>query len=277
MPIKLWHLEQKLTVPLIIIAILYDNPLYFVRYLSSKTSNSSNPPSISPFPPFSETSETIISSLFDSYFNFFLLVIFDSLRFKNRKIDRCFFWPKIIFFIFNFAIYTTISLRNEISQYNIYHKNQISTSNSIFSFFSSSFTLDKLLKIDPLRPNVSFLIFFVWSAYFIWLVYIVSNASCKVDITERYKFNMYFTSSCFSLFLLFFVNIFHFLQLNSFFRYSSLCFVTEFVVKNVFVLLMAYFHWPYEVLQDQQYIDSADDNSQAMTGELFLNSDDEDR
>lgn len=215
MPIKLWHLEQRLTIPLLILAILYDNPLYFMRYLSSKTSNSLNQKSISPLPPSSELLETIISSLFDSYFNFFLLVIFDSLCFKNRKIDRCFFWPKITFFIFNTVVYAASSIRNDVSQYEIYHKNQISTKNSIFSFFSSSFSLDKLLKIDPLKPNLPFLVFIIWSAYFIWLIYVVSNASCKVDVTERYKFNMYFTSSCFSLLLLSTVKILHFLQLNS--------------------------------------------------------------
>lgn len=274
MPIKLWHLEQKLTVPLLIISILYDNPLYFLRYISSKTSKQSSTPSIPPLPPFSETTEIIISSLFDAYFNFFLLVIFDSLRFKNRKIDRCFFGPKIFFFIINAAIYIISGLRSDISKYDIYHKNQISTSNSFFSFFSSGFTLDKLLKIDPLKPNVPIIIFLIGSAYFVWLVYSISNASCKVDITERYKFNMYFTSTCISLALLFIVKILHFLQLTPFFRYTSLCFVTEFIVKNVFALLMAYFHWPYEVLQDQQYIDSADDNSSVMPGDLF-NSDDD--
>ncbi|OHT12151.1 hypothetical protein TRFO_18142 [Tritrichomonas foetus] len=237
MSIKIWHLEQKLTVPLLLLAILYDNPFYYFRIVCPSH--------------FFIILDTIVDVAFSSYFHFFLLVLFDSLRFKNRKTDRCFFIPKLIFLAVHLLTSLSCSLYSDIQSFN-----------ETLSLFS-----------DPLRIHIQFPYFFIEMIYFGWLIYSISNASCKVDVTERYKFNMYFATGCISFIISFTIEILSYFQINQFFRYSMIHFITIFAVKNVYTLLMAFFHWPYEFLQDRQYVDSADDLSSVVPGDFFVNID----
>jgi len=222
-----WHLEQKMTIPLILFLIFYNNPLYYFQlYYPSK---------------FLVYCETILSSLFVSYFRFYLLVLFNSLRFKNRKTDKCFFMPKIIFLFVNFlfsAIKGVYFDELSLSPYS----------------FSGSNIINSLNWIE----NAIFYVFCLWSVYSIIL------AGRDVDITERYKFLIYIISGVLALILLVMSKILS--ELMPIFSTTSLGFVTSFSVENVFILLMAYFHWPYEVLQDQSYLDGEDPNNAALAG-----------
>jgi hypothetical protein len=64
-PISLWHLEQKLTMPLLVFAAFYNGPLFPIQLVSPSRSYI--------------IFDTIARALFTSYFRFFVLSLFDSL------------------------------------------------------------------------------------------------------------------------------------------------------------------------------------------------------
>ena len=200
--IKLWHLEQKLTLPLLILLIFYNNPFsIFELFYPSLLLSILN---------------IIFSSLFRSYFSFFILILFDSLRYKNRKTDNYFFLPKILFCILMFLIY---SINNIL----------------------------KLFKSNDLN-NLETIIYLIYS---IWAFISVILSAYQVDITERYKFLIYFISGLITLLIL--VSIEILMNYYNYFINSSLKFVISLGTENIFTFLMTYFHWPYEVFQDQIY------------------------
>jgi hypothetical protein len=232
MPVGLWHLEQKLTVPLLVLDLLFSNPFYIIHsYVPSQKLI---------------LITTIIQSLFTSYFRFFVLVLFDSLRYKNRKTDHCFFLPKIAFVLLFFVIGVVHGVSDDVA-----------------SFGDS-----------PLERNHAEGIFekaeaALYIVYLAWVVKCVAHSAAQVDVTERYKFIMYLAASGFSLLILGVVQIV-FKALNLF-SLSSLHFAIVFAVQNVFVLLMAYFHWPYEMLHDQSYVDRPGDVSEHTPAEFLAN------
>lgn len=232
--IRYWHLEQKLTVPLLALAFLYNNPFYIIQaYRPSKIWIFYN---------------TIISGLFTSYFKFFVLVLFDSLRYKNRKTDNCFFAPKIALMLLLFFFSSSHGVTDDVLAFK--------GSPQYGNFFEKLFRIcENILSLT----------------YFIWAGITIGYSAYEVDITERYKFNMYLASGGTSLFLLCLVRM---LIIGSrHFKFSSIHFVMTYAVENVFVLLMAYFHWPYEVLQDQNYEDGVHANGVLSMGEFFVNVD----
>ena len=103
MSFKLWHLEQKLTIPLLGLLILFNNPLYF--FMVSKP----NPVFI--------IYDSIFTNLFNSYLKFFILCLFDSLRYKNRNTNSCFFIPKCIFIIIFFGFNIVHSINHNIQSF----------------------------------------------------------------------------------------------------------------------------------------------------------------
>jgi hypothetical protein len=245
MPAQLWHLEQKLTIPLLLVDFLFTDPLYIIHaYRPSQILI---------------VLHTIITALFTSYFRFFVIVLFDSLRYKNRKTDKCFFVPKIAFVLAHFIISVIHGVGDDVA------------------FFGDS-PLERSHS-EGTSERAETVFYFI---YLVWVVRSVFAAASQVDVTERYKFNMYLSAVAFSLLALGMVQlIFHWLQL---FGRSSLHFAISFAVQNVFVLLMAYCHWPYEILQDQTYLDNGDTSEHApvefLTGldgsdkscELLLNT-----
>ena len=217
LPFHLWHLEQQLTIPLVILAILYNNPLSI--YTATHPSF------------FSNIVGDIFEASFTIYFRFFILVLFDSLRYKNRKTDQYFFLPKILYSLLMFVI-ILISMISENGQI------RLATQTSILSFINS----------------LLFAIYLVWSGLSICIAF------CKVDMTERYKFMVYASSGALALVLLAVSSIlFDFL---GYFKESALGFVEGYAIQNVFVMLMVYFHWPYEILQDQSYMDNQENMDQ---------------
>ena len=226
--VKLWHLEQKMTVPLLLMLILYNNPLQVLHFYS---------PSI-----VLAIFDRLVYALYHAYLYFFILVLFDSLRYKNRKTDTCFFIPKVILCITLFILYAAHGIYDELHMY------------------------DEETGRDPTETSLSFaqlVCFLVFCAYSI-LSIVVSGV--KVDVTERYKFNIYFSSGLITVIIMTIAQI---LFSMKFMYGSSLSFVLKFASENIFALLMAYFHWPYEVLQDQQY-DGAQENQDAPE-EFFVN------
>jgi hypothetical protein len=226
MPFKLWHLEQKLTIPLLVLAFLFTDPIYIIHlYRPSRILI---------------VWHTIISALFTSYFQFFLLVLFDSLRYKNRKTSRCFFAPKVVFALLHFLATVIHGVSDNVAYFG---DSPLERNHST----GASERAEAILNACSL----------------VWIVLVIVVASMKVDVTERYKFNMYLAAAVFSVVPLLTVHaVFRALKL---FGRSSLHFAVSFSVQNVFVLLMAYCHWPYEMLPDHSYTDQRgpDDGARA--------------
>ena len=228
---KLWHLEQKLTAPLLLLVILYNNPLSWFTI--------AHPTHVT------LVLDQIISCLFTVYFRFFILVLFDSLRYKNRKTDECFFIPKIAFSIFNFLVLVSHRIYDVLS--------------------SSSQVIHETYSIIDLFET------FLLVIYLVWVGFSIAVAGCQVDITERYKYIIYCVSGLTALTLLALSDIF--LGFLGLFENSALKFVEEYSIMNVFVMLMAYFHWPYEVLHDQNYLVGDEAAQAAMPADFFVNND----
>jgi hypothetical protein len=135
---KIWHLEQQLTVFLLVFAFLDTDPLCF-------------------FDEFKVTRigvawDTFVAASFRTYLLFFGLTLFDSLRFKNRKIGSCFFAPKIVFF--------------------------------------ALFWLAEIVR-DSEVCNIPYIVWFPRWVYVGWALFVTVNTARFIDVTERYKFAVY--------------------------------------------------------------------------------------
>ena len=234
-PFKLWHLEQQLTAPLVILCILYNNPLtYFTVTHPTHWANVAN---------------TFFSTLFTVYFRLFILVLFDSLRYKNRKTDKCFFLPKVLYSIITFMMLL----------YSEMHSN------------SSSYTVENI-ENSTTKETIRFINTLLFTVYLVWCSISIIIAFLKVDVTERYKFSIYAVAGASALILLAVSDVlFNFF---GFFSESSLGFIEDYAIQNVFVMLMIYFHWPYEVLQDQTYMDGEEVNN-VDQGDFFAQPENE--
>ena len=233
-PVKLWHLEQKLTVPLLTLCILYNDPFYIFQAKS---------------PTYVYILwNTIATSIFSAYFQFFILVLFDSLRYKNRKTDRFFFWPKIAFCILLFLSSVIHGIYDDISSF---HGTSADNYDSI----------EEILRWTQIMLNLF---------YLVWAIITIILAGIQIDVIERYKFYMYVATGGTSLLVLAIVRIlFTALRL---FRNSAIHFVMIFAIQNSFVLMMMYFHWPYEVINDQTYADETEKEKAAIEpSEFFAN------
>ena len=104
-----------------------------------------------------------------------------------------------------------------------------------------------------------------------WFALSVIFAGFQVDITERYKYIIYCVSGITALTLLALSDFF--LGFLGFFENSALKFVEQYAIANVFVMLMAYFHWPYEVLHDQNYLGGDEAAQATMPADFFVNND----
>lgn len=227
-----WHLEQKLTAPLLFLSILNNNPLVYLSVAF--------PSQVGLF------LEILIKCIFSTYFRFFILVLFDSLRYKNRKTDKCFFAPKILFSTVMFAVMFIYSIFTELSM------------------FLPSITQGQSDLIG--YANIA-----LFGLYLVWATTSTLFAGCQVDITERYKYIIYIISGLSALALLAVSEVLF--KVFKYFQDSALQFVEQHSVYNVFSMLMAYFHWPFEILRDQDYIDG--DLQADLPPQFFVNEDEE--
>jgi hypothetical protein len=58
-------------------------------------------------------------------------------------------------------------------------------------------------------------------------------------------------------------------------RHTSLRFVMAFAVENLFVLLMAVFHWPYELLHGTQFGETEPPKGTPDNVDFFVNGEDQ--
>ena len=210
-----WHLEQKLTVILVLFCILADDPLYVVQVLSPS--------------PYFAFFTLFMECLFFSYFRFFIISLFSSLCYKNRSLPNCFFFPKVIFMILDCLIDLAYS---------------VLTSNEIPDEYFPFDISENVEYILYLSKTIVLVIFVIWS------IYSIMSASLYIDVTEKYKFRVYIICSIIALIQLVAVHIIDKLDL---FKNTSFIFMTTFAVQNFYVILMAVFHWPFEMITDQEY------------------------
>lgn len=229
-PVKYWHLEQKLTVPLLALSILYNDPFYIFQAKS---------------PTYAYILwHTIATSVFVSYFQFFILALFDSLRYKNRKTDQCFFIPKIAYCLILFLSSVTHGIYDDIS--------------SFHGATSENF--------DDVESVLRWLQIFLNIGYFFWAVSSIVLAGIQIDVTERYKFIMYTVAGGTSIFVLAIVHVLF--SALSLFQNSAIHFVMTFSVQNAFVLMMLLFHWPYDLAEEQNYNDAIEPKEFFAPGDL---------
>lgn len=226
--VKLWHLEQKMTIPLLVLLILYNDPLYIFHCYT---------PSI-----VIVILDRIVYAVFHAYLSFFILVLFDSLRYKNRKTDTCFFIPKVVLCLTMMIMYAAHGIYDELHMY------------------------DDATGRDPTESALSFTELALYLVFVVYATVSIIISSIKVDVTERYKFNIYLSSGIIAVAIMAIAQV---LFSFKFVYGTSLSFVLKFAAENVFTMLMAYFHWPYEVLQDQQ-VESIQETQDAPK-EFFVN------
>ena len=214
-PCSQWHLEQKLTVILVLTCIFADDPLYILQLIDPT--------------PVGACVEIAMQSFFFAYFRFFIITLFSSLAYKNRSIPSCFFIPKIIFMIIDFVADTLYAMlmTNEIPDESI------------------------PIEITPEMENYLFIIKSVIIGIFtLWAIFSIIRANLFIDVTEKYKFRVYIICSIIALIHLVAVLI---VEKIGLFNDTSLIFLTTFAIQNYYVILMAVFHWPFEMITDQEY------------------------
>lgn len=235
-PMKHWHIEQKLTLGLLAANFLYCNPIYLLHcYYPSTGLLSWN---------------VFVEALFAAYFAFFVLVLFDSLRYRNKKSGVCFLFPKAVFAAVVFVVTMLHTVAHDIRD-------------TIFTSINDPHMNSDFARVMDYARAIVVVIFCVW-------VFTRMFASLmKVDVTEKYKVNMYVATVAACVIV---TTAEYVLKKMHVMDGSAVFFVVSFTLQNVFVLTMAYCHWPYEVLHDQGYVENAADRLGETEG-FFANSD----
>jgi hypothetical protein len=227
-----WHFEQKLTLPLLVLAIFYNNPFYPIQAFSPSRTYI--------------IYDTIARDVFNAYFRFFILALFDSLRYKNRKVTGgCFYLPKI-------AIVLVLFLS--------------SVAHGIYDDMAL-FGLPRVSK-DHVEENLRGVQLMLFFLYVFWALGTIGLAGIGVDWTERHKFTVYAATGVTAIAVLSIVHLLfdRFVRLH----HTALRFIMGFGVENGFVLLMAFFHWPCTRVQA---VALGKDDTAEEDPELFVNPD----
>lgn len=227
--IKNWHLEQKLTILLLLVVALYNNPLYGTKFADWSTSY---------------IFDAIFKGIAVSYSIFFLLILFDNFRFKNRETTIWFFVPKIVItFFLGIIIIAEGLLRLFI------YLGDLSTAISL-----SSYVHQLQLFISPTLAIAS-----------LYVIVTIGLAMREVDPTERYKLNLYILT--FSICLLAGLIGYHF------HRGNALIFTIRYAIISLISILLTYFHWPYEIKKDLIYDEQDPSKQSNQPQEFILNQD----
>jgi hypothetical protein len=76
-----WQIEQKITVLLLFIVALYNNPLYVIKQVRW---------------PANDIIDAFLKGLIIGFTLFFIFALFDNLRLKNHESNFCFYFPKVL-------------------------------------------------------------------------------------------------------------------------------------------------------------------------------------
>jgi hypothetical protein len=171
--------------------------------------------------------DTIARAVFVAYFRFFILVLFDSLRFKNRKVTTWFYIPKVTFVLIMFASSVVHGVYDDITLFGLPHAGK-----------------------DNVEEGLRGTELGLYVAYIIWAGIAIVDAGVQVDVTESHKFHMYCAAGVTAVGTMAVVHVLF--ESFSLLRQSSVRFVVGSGVENLFVLLVAYYHWPYALLTQKE-------------------------
>jgi hypothetical protein len=149
-----WRFEQKLTFPLLVLVFIYNNPFYPINAQAPTRAYI--------------IFDTIGHNFFNAYFRFFILALFDSLRFKNRQADVCFFVPKIGIVLALFISSLVHGLYDDMSDFGM-----------------------PRVSVDHIEENLRGAETAVFVLYACWAAGSIVFARVHVDAMEIYKFNLY--------------------------------------------------------------------------------------
>jgi hypothetical protein len=200
-----------MTMVLMILAVVMNNPLYYL--LVSRAWS------------FLLILDSVVQSVFEIFVKFYVLVLFDALRFKNRKISDCFFAPKICFFVLFFIFHAEQEVLISV------------VDQAVLSQFSAFETFVAVVRI------------LFEFAFLGWLAFAILRSWRDSDITEAHKFVLYLSVCGVMLAVHAFIACGG--RFLTFFQRTCAAFVIRISIDNFFVLLMTLFHWPYEVISDQ--------------------------
>lgn len=168
--------------------------------------------------------DAFFTGLAISFSIFFILILFDRFRVQNQETNFCFLYPKIAISLINFAFIFSKGLFNVLTNFTELR------SNELLKFWNS---------------YIQVLISISLSISSIYILIIIMFSYLKCDSTEKYKLNLYAFS--FSICLL--VGFVGYLFKND----TALLYPIQYTLISLFSIIMAYFHWPYEMKNDQIY------------------------
>jgi len=180
----------------------------------------------------------IINCSLKSFLAVYPVLVFDLFRTKNMKTNSLFF--KVSFFIMCFVAFFSRETYFVFNSLNI--KSYDSKLESIF------------LQIE----------IFIHSISLFWTIMKVFNSMKYVDSTDLYKFKLYTLTIVpfYCMHCLCFVS-----SSLEWLSNSSLVFMLSISPQNIIAMISIYFHWPYEVLNDQEYMDPSQSTN---TNDFFL-------
>lgn len=227
-----WHFEQKILFPIILFAIFANNPLYLFF---------ANHPS-----KYYGFYDAVAHSCFEGFFTFAILSLFDFLKKKNHKTNMGFFIGKI-------AVGILIFIAKFINE--LYDATLAFQEQNLFE--------------NALKKGLMYFEIAAESVFVIWLFIIIIQSGIAVDTTEKNRFIMFLFSGIVILFSYGGIDII--CRIMNYNADNAVNWICTFVSKNVFILMMIYFHWPFEIQTDQTYVDGVDGKLQPT--EFFVNAD----
>lgn len=191
--------------------------------------------------------DSVLRGVTIAFVVFFLLVIFDSFRFKNRETKIGFFIPKVfIAFILGTLIIFEGMLR-------------------VILNFCDTKTVDEL---RPLLQLFGKLISPIFGVTLLYIFVVIILAFMEVDSIEKYKLHLYILTFSISLLAGLVGYQFHY--------NNALIFTIQHSIISLFSILMAYFHWPYEIKKDQIYDEQNQIVSNHKTISTFIRNENSD-
>jgi hypothetical protein len=208
-----WSLEQKLTFPLLVLAPLSNNPLYILHCYH---------PRFSVF-----VVDAFATPLFHAVIYFDVLVIL--YRILNKS-----------------AMVTSQTLLPHAA---------LAACCFVFECAGKIVDLPLVLSGKPQKGTAKWLCtgceYAVNIAFSVWVLFAMSRAARSVDVTEKFKLYWYFVTCAVILFQS--LGILVIIRGLGLFKLIDFEWVGVFSCVNVFTLMMAYFHWPYESERDGTY------------------------
>jgi hypothetical protein len=232
-PFRYWHFEQQLTVVLLALNFLSAN-LFFPLLIASPT-------------PFRFAASVFFDTLFCAYFWFYIVVVFE---FATWRIGK---WqPFSVIAPVLLSVWLLVAgLRNWLPD----------------RFFEHSLLPDlarrEILQWSQAIPHALF--------YLLVVVEVLKKYRRPINPHDQYKFNIYQLIDGTAVALLAIEQyVLPWVGIQS---DNAVHFLLPFAVRNTFVLLMAYLHWPYEVIRNKA--DKTNEEDIHADGGFFVSVDDD--